>query len=194
MLLAGAAGTRVVPPSDSQARPFPDFRDAHAPVRLPTHRDLVQPRSRVQAGAESVAAPLVRAHALNIEVLTDLQPVNAVGDLAVLARLLDARTEIGVPQRDAVSVAARGIDNLTRQGRNRARRSSYADADRMRWTGWRSPRSRRVALSVRTFPLRTQCVFTRTSSGPPSLLPTAPAVLRQFSCGRRLTSSSFSAC
>ena len=47
-----------------------------------------------------------------IEVLTDFQPVDAVGDLAVLARLLDARTEVGVLQRDAAFVAARGIDNL----------------------------------------------------------------------------------
>jgi hypothetical protein len=38
--------------------------------------------------------------------------VNTVGDLAVLARLLDAWTEIRVSQRDAVFVAARGIDNL----------------------------------------------------------------------------------
>jgi hypothetical protein len=34
--------------------------------------------------------------------LTDLQPVNAGRDLAVLARLLDAWTDVGVPQRDAV--------------------------------------------------------------------------------------------
>jgi hypothetical protein len=26
--------------------PFPDFGEPHAPVRLPAHRDLVQPRSR----------------------------------------------------------------------------------------------------------------------------------------------------
>ncbi len=45
--------------------------------------------------------------------LTDLQPVNTLGNLAVLAWLLDSRTEIGVSERDAVSVAARGIDNLT---------------------------------------------------------------------------------
>jgi len=45
-------------------------------------------------------------------VLTDPQSVNAVRDFAVLARLLDAWTEIGVLQRDAVLVAARGIDNL----------------------------------------------------------------------------------
>ena len=45
--------------------------------------------------------------------LTDLQPVNAGRDLAVLARLLDAWTDVGVPQCDAVFVAARGIDNLT---------------------------------------------------------------------------------
>ncbi|MGB8782131.1 MAG: hypothetical protein WCD02_03365 [Terriglobales bacterium] len=98
--------------SGSNARPFPDFRHAHTPVRLPTHRDPVQPRSRVQAGAESVAAPLICADARNIEVLTDLQPVDAVGNLAVLARLLDSRTEIGVSQRDAVSIAAGGIDDL----------------------------------------------------------------------------------
>jgi len=96
------------------ARPFPDFRDAYAPVRLPAHRDLVQPRSRVQTATKSVAAPLVGADARNIEVLTDFQPVNAVGDLAVLARLLDARTEEGVSQRDAVFIAAGGIHNLTR--------------------------------------------------------------------------------
>ena len=91
---------------DSQAGPLPDFRDAHAPVRLPAYRDFVQPRSRVQAGAKSVAAPLVCADARNVEVLTDFQPVNTLGDLAVLARLLDSRTEIGVSQRDAVFVAA----------------------------------------------------------------------------------------
>ena len=45
--------------------------------------------------------------------LTDLQPVNTVGNLAILARLLYAWTKVGVSQRDAVSVAARGIDNLT---------------------------------------------------------------------------------
>jgi hypothetical protein len=48
--------------------------------------------------------------------LTDFESVNAVCDLAVLARLLDAWTEIGVLQRDAVFVAARGSDNLG--GRN----------------------------------------------------------------------------
>ena len=61
---------------------------------------------------ESVAAPLVYADARNVEVLTDLQPVNAVRDLPVLARLLDAWTDVGVPQCDAVFVAASGIDNL----------------------------------------------------------------------------------
>jgi hypothetical protein len=54
-------------PLSSHARPLPDLRDAHTPVRLPAHRDPVQPRSRVQAGAESVAAPLVGADAPNIK-------------------------------------------------------------------------------------------------------------------------------
>jgi hypothetical protein len=45
--------------------------------------------------------------------LTDFEPVNAVGEFAVRSRLLDARTEIGVRQRNAVPIAARGIDNLT---------------------------------------------------------------------------------
>ena len=98
---------------DAHATPLPDFRDAHAPVRLPTDRDLVQPRSRVQAGAKSIAAPLVRANPRNMEVLTDPQPVNAVGNLAVLAWLLNSWTEIGVLERDEVSIAAGGIDNLT---------------------------------------------------------------------------------
>ncbi|MGB6625477.1 MAG: hypothetical protein WBE43_11900 [Candidatus Acidiferrales bacterium] len=98
---------------DSNARPFPDLRDAHAPVWLPAHRHPVQPRSSIQAGAESVAAPLVYADARNVEVLTDPQPVNAGRDLAVLARLLDAWTEVRVSQRDAALVAARSIDNLT---------------------------------------------------------------------------------
>jgi hypothetical protein len=51
--------------------------------------------------------------ARNVEVLTDFQPVDEGRDLAVLARLLDAWTDVGVPQCDAVFVAARGIDNLT---------------------------------------------------------------------------------
>ena len=44
--------------------------------------------------------------------------MNAVGNLAVLTRLFDSRTEICVLQRDAASVAARRIHNLT--GRNGA--------------------------------------------------------------------------
>jgi len=44
--------------------------------------------------------------------LTDFQPVNAVRDLAILAPWLNSWTEIGVPQRDAMRVAARGVDNL----------------------------------------------------------------------------------
>jgi len=43
---------------------------------------------------------------LNIEVLTDFQLVNTLGNLSVLARLLDSWTEIGVSQRDAVFIAA----------------------------------------------------------------------------------------
>jgi len=39
-------------------------------------------------------------------VLTDPQPVNMVGNLTVLAGLLDAWTEIGVLQRNAVFFAA----------------------------------------------------------------------------------------
>jgi hypothetical protein len=45
-------------------------------------------------------------------VLTDLQPVNAGRNLAVLTWLLDAWTGVGVPQCDAVFVAASCIDNL----------------------------------------------------------------------------------
>jgi hypothetical protein len=45
-------------------------------------------------------------------VLPYFQPVNACGDLPVLARLLNAWTDVGVPQCDAVFVAASGIDNL----------------------------------------------------------------------------------
>lgn len=97
---------------DSHDAPHPDLRDAHAPVWLPAHRHPVHPRSSIQAGAESVAAALVYADARNVEVLTDLQPVNAGRNLAVLARLLDAWTDIGVPQCDAVFVVASGIDNL----------------------------------------------------------------------------------
>jgi hypothetical protein len=39
--------------------------------------------------------------------------VNAVGNLAVLAWLLDGGTEISVSQRDAMAIAARAIYNLT---------------------------------------------------------------------------------
>ena len=44
--------------------------------------------------------------------LTDFQPVDGGRDLAILARLLDAWTDVGVPLRDAALVAASGIDNL----------------------------------------------------------------------------------
>ena len=44
---------------------------------------------------------------------SDPQPVDTVGDLPVLARLLDAGTEVSVLQSDAVIVAARRIGNLT---------------------------------------------------------------------------------
>ena len=81
-------------------------------MRQPTHRHPVQPRSRVQAGSESVAATLVRADAPNIEMLTDFQSVDAVRELSVRARLLDAGTDVGMPQRDAALVAASDIDNL----------------------------------------------------------------------------------
>jgi hypothetical protein len=97
-----------------KSRPLANLHDADASVRQPTHRDPVQPRCCVQARTKSVAAPLVSAHAPNIEVLTDFEPVNTVGDLAVFARLLDAKSEVSVLQSDAVSIAARRIDNLTR--------------------------------------------------------------------------------
>jgi hypothetical protein len=49
---------------------------------------------------------------LNIEVLPDLQPVDAGRERSVPARLLNAWTDAGAPQCDAVFVAASGIDNL----------------------------------------------------------------------------------
>jgi hypothetical protein len=49
-----------------------------------------------------------------------------------------------------------GHRQLARQGRHRARRSSCAAADRRRWTGCRSPHSRRASLLVRISPLRTK--------------------------------------
>lgn len=101
-----------LPHLSSHARPSPNFRDAHASVRQPAHLDPVQPRSRVQAGSESVPASLVRAEASNIEMLTDPQPVNTFGDFGILAQLLDAGTKVSVLQSDAPLVAARRIDNL----------------------------------------------------------------------------------
>ena len=103
------------PHLDSHAAPHPDFRDSHASVGQPAYRDLVQPRSGVQTGAKSVSAALVCTHARNIEVLTDLQPMNALGDLAVLARRLDPWTKVGMSQGDAVLVAAQSIDDLLRR-------------------------------------------------------------------------------
>jgi hypothetical protein len=49
--------------------------------------------------------------------LTDFEPVNAVGNLAVRARLLDKWAKIGVLQRDAVFISAGGIDDLTVRNR-----------------------------------------------------------------------------
>src|ERR1700687_5508120 len=86
------------------SRPFPDLGDAHTAVRQPAHRHSVQSRSHVQARPESVAALLVYADALDLEVLTDLQPVDSVGDLTVLTRLLDARSEVCVLHSDAAPV------------------------------------------------------------------------------------------
>jgi len=48
-------------------------------------------------------------------VLTDFEPANTLGNLGVLARLLNSWTEIGVSQRDAAFIAARRIDNLGRR-------------------------------------------------------------------------------
>ena len=48
------------------------------------------------------------------QVLTYFEPVNAIRNLAVCARLLDSWSEVRVSQRDAAVVAARGIHNLTR--------------------------------------------------------------------------------
>jgi hypothetical protein len=45
-------------------------------------------------------------------VLTYSETADAVGNLAMRARLLDTRTEVGVFQRDAALVVARRIDNL----------------------------------------------------------------------------------
>jgi hypothetical protein len=80
----------------SHARPHPDFHYAHAAVRQPAQRDPVQPRSSIQAGAESVAAALFYADARNVEVLTDLQPLNAGRELSVPAgpREVDLSTEV----------------------------------------------------------------------------------------------------
>jgi hypothetical protein len=100
-------GTRRTAKTVTRSRPGLPLPTDHASARV------LSPRSSVQAGAESVAAPLVYADARNVEVLTDLQPVNAGRDLAILARLLDAWTDVGVPQSDAVFVAAAGSDNLT---------------------------------------------------------------------------------
>ncbi len=47
----------------AKAAPRPDFRDPHAAIRLPAHRDPIQPRSHVQVGAKSVPALLVLADA-----------------------------------------------------------------------------------------------------------------------------------
>ena len=137
-----------------KARPFPDLRDAHAPIRLTANREPVLHRSRSQARSKSVEASLVRADSFDVKMLTDFESMDAVGKLAVLAGLLDPWTKKGVLQRDATLNCRTKPRQPDLQGRNRGRRSSCDDDDRMRWTDWRSLRSRRVALLVRTFPLR----------------------------------------
>ena len=130
-----------------KSRPLANLHDAHAPVRLPAYRDLVQPRSRVQAGTKSVAAPLVSAHASNVEVLSDLQPVDAVGDLAVRARLLDPWTEIRMLQSDAPFVAARDIDNLP----GRVEGLAISSQSPCCFVGENFPIANRVVLPTLTF-------------------------------------------
>lgn len=93
--------------------PLSNLRDTHIAIRLAAHRNFIHSQCRIQPGAESIAAPLVRADTPNVEVLTDFEPVYAVGNLAVRSRVLDARTEISVLQRNTVPIAAGGIDDLT---------------------------------------------------------------------------------
>jgi hypothetical protein len=118
----------------SEATPLPDLCDAHAPVRLPSHRDSVLHRSRSQAGSESVAASLVGADALDLEVLTNLHTVNAVGELAIRARLLDPWTGRRAATRCSDCCRTRHRQ-LARQGRSRGRRSSCDDADHTQLMG-----------------------------------------------------------
>jgi len=104
-------------------RSFPDLRDAHTPVRLSAYRDLVPPQRRIQARTKSVTAPLVCTNGRNVEVPADFEPVNTLRELAVRARLLDSWAEVRMLQRDAVFVAAGGIDNLP--GRDGAVRVNF---------------------------------------------------------------------
>ena len=128
----------------------------------------------------------------NIEVLTDFQPVNAVGDLAVLARLLDSRTEIG-------SAAARCSARLPHEA------STTCPAGTEPWASIQLRRRRPnavdgLAISSQSpccfvgenFPIPNQPSLMLTSSEPPSLSPISLVGLLQSSSGRRLTSFSSS--
>jgi len=141
----------------SHARPFPDFRYAHAPVRQPTHRHPVQPRSSIQSrsGIGYGSARLCRRP----ERRSADRPSACERGLrscatCPVARRVDGRRR--APVRCSVRCRTRHRQP-DREVRNRARRSSCAAADRRRWTGCRSPRSRHLALWARIFPLRFRC-------------------------------------
>ncbi len=130
----------------SHARPFPDLRDAHAPVRQPAHRDPVQPRtsrSEIGCGFARLCRCLER-RSVDRPLACGRGPRSS--GTCPVARRVDGRRR--APVRCSVRCRI-GHRQLVRQGRHGARRSSCAAADRRRWTGWRPPRNRRVALLAR---------------------------------------------
>jgi hypothetical protein len=81
-----------------------------------------------------------------------------------VARLGDGDRSVGVRCSFCCRMSHR---QLARRGRSRGRQSSCVAADHRRWTGWRSLRSRRLALWARTSPLRT-------ADSSPGIVPRAP--------------------
>jgi len=116
--------------SRSQARPFPDFRDVHAPVRLPANRLSQHPEQR---SANRFLACERAWQSLG----TCPVPQLADGDRSVAATQACCRMR---------------HRHLARQGRNRGRLASCAAADHRRWAGCRFLRNHGFSLPVRILP------------------------------------------
>jgi hypothetical protein len=141
---AAHSASSTIPRSSSRAR---SRQIARAPRPGPT----AQPRtSRSGIGCGS-ARPCPRPERRSADRLSACGRARRSCGTCPVARREDGGRRVAARCRFYFRTTHR---QLAQQGQHRARRSSCAADARRRWTGWRRPHSRRVALSVRTFPFQ----------------------------------------